>query len=524
MNHKLHIIIGIISFLLIYIALHIYTTTKQFTSTCPRCNVVIIMIDNFRADALPCYGYRFNTAPNICAFAKKGNQFTKAFSNSSWTLPSSIAFFTSLYPSQHTMGVTLQGNLNPYVTTLPAHLKSHGYDTTFVSNNQPNIGLQQGLESGFTTIKITSDNLDESAPIWLDAIQSIQTTNKKQKPAFIFFHTDGVHNYQNHQNNVNQFPLDPSYKPIALPPLDYSLHFRTALKNRLLMNIQFSHGTTEEINENKSWYEQLLSAKTEREEYDIFLRLSKDDKDYILSHMIGPILLKTQLQDYIIYMQHVYDEHVRLTDIFIKKILDQLEQQHLLQNTIVIISSEHGELLGEDTLIGHGQKMYNPEIQVPLIIHIPHTKPKTIANLVQLIDIYPTLLDVLELPSPKHSLTGISLKSMIYEHKNMITNPYIISQWTNTWESITMQNITWKWFEDNNNSQEIHELYHLQSDPNEQVNVAKSHPNEVEYFRKIYYGTLKKLPIYQEQTKPFPDWIDAEHRKNLIETGYFDRK
>ena len=54
---------------------------------CPWCNIVLIDIDILRADALPCYGYKRNTAPNICALAQKGLVFTDNYAQSTWTLP-----------------------------------------------------------------------------------------------------------------------------------------------------------------------------------------------------------------------------------------------------------------------------------------------------------------------------------------------------------------------------------------------------------------------------------------------------
>lgn len=493
------------------------------TPYCPHCNVVVIMIDSLRADALPCYGHTHNTAPGICSFAKKNLIFSKTFSNSSWTLPSELSFFTSLYPEQHTIGTTLTGTLHPYIEPLPLLLRNSGYDTTFVANNQPNIGLRQGLSQGFTTIQITPDDPEKSVRQWTDAIMSIKTSNMRRKPAFVYLHTDGVHNYLNHE--YSGMHTSETFIP-ALSNLTtkHQQLFKKALRNRLLKNIQFPDGDTDMLIEYTTAYERVLAAPTIESEYDVFLGLPKEDKDDILSHVENPILIKNHLDEYVDYIRQAYDDHIRQTDKLVTKALDTLERQNLLKNTIVILTSEHGELLGEGNLIGHGQKMYNPETSVPLILHIPKVKHRSIDTIVQLIDIYPTIFTILGIFPPRHTMSGISLIPYIYGEKNSNTNTYAISQWTNTWRAVTMQNREWKWFENiDANGKRSHELYHIQTDPHESVNRAGEYSKKVQDFIHAYYSIIKKLPVYHQAPMAFPVWIDEEHRKNLIETGYFDR-
>lgn len=494
------------------------------STPCPRCNIVIIMIDTLRADSLPCYGYQFNTAPNICSFAGKNLLFTHAFSASSWTLPSIMSFFTSLYPTSHEMGVAMLNALNPEIVPLPLYLKNSGYDTSFVSTNQPNVGMYQGLETGFINQTVVSNDTDQSLPLTRKAIDGIKKSNQNNKPAFLFIHTDGVHDYANRLMSAPQeFPLDPQYTPPQLPTPPFTETLRQAALQTILEHITFTAGSDIPLDTYRAWHKAIQSAPTLQEAERIFQQLPAQDRDVTLSHVIGSTLADRNYPEYLEFMRHVYDEHIRRTDVYIKDILTQLEKNNLMDNTIVIISAEHGELLGEDDLVGHGMKMYNPEINVPLIMHVPGTKPARIDDLVHHIDVYPTILDILGKSIPD-TLQGLSFRPAVYGNHNGKKNPYIITEWTNSWEPKTIQNHKWKLFTGIQNANgETHELYDLSVDPYEKKIVAADYPQIADTLTKTLYDVLNSQPSYPPKQRPFPDWIDDEHRKNLIETGYFNR-
>lgn len=491
---------------------------------CFRCNIVVIMIDNLRADTLPCYGYAFNTAPNICSFADRNILFTRAFSASSWTLPSIMSFFTSLYPTGHGIGVTLLNMLNPKIVTLPSYLKHSGYDTTFVSTNQPSVGLYQGLETGFINKITVPNDINQSLPSILKAIDGITVSNRNRKPAFLFIHTDGVHDYPNHLTRApSQFPLDPQYVPPKLPDVAFSETIRQTALNTLLGHISFGTGSDIPLVKYRTWYKKLQSAPTLPDAERIFLELPPEDRDIILSHVIGPALSDRSYTEFLLYMRHIYDEYIRRTDLYVKGALAQLEKNNLMRNTIVIISAEHGELLGEGGLIGHGIKMYNPEINVPLIMHVPGAKAARIDDFIQHIDVYPTILDILGQPKPD-MLRGISFRPAIYGDRNGKKNLYVITEWTNSWKPKTIQNAEWKLFAGIKNAHgDIHELYHLSADPLEKEFVTKDYPQITDMLTNTLYNVLYAQPEYPPKLQAFPDWIDEEHRRNLIETGYFNR-
>lgn len=165
---------------------------------CEGCNLVIIAIDTLRADHLPFYGYRLNTAPFLSRLAEKSSVFERAFSPSSWTAPAAASYFTSVFPSRH--GVitgfsatakfkkkdpTIELNRIPAdLETLGEFASSLGFTTVGVADNL-NIGKEIGFDRGFAHFKKYrykgAKRMNAQAREFLSQI-------KKDKPYFLYLH------------------------------------------------------------------------------------------------------------------------------------------------------------------------------------------------------------------------------------------------------------------------------------------------------------------------------------------------
>jgi arylsulfatase len=158
---------------------------------CQDCNVILIAIDTLRADHLGTYGYGRGTSPNIDAFAKQARVFTHFYSNSSWTVPSFSAMFTSLYPSDVKMQLP-QDRLDDRFTTLAEIFKQNGYATVGFNSPTPVAragGFFQGFDE-FTVVQPDRQLRDTTLLVpqvlqWLDG-------NRGEK-FFMFLHTFEVH-------------------------------------------------------------------------------------------------------------------------------------------------------------------------------------------------------------------------------------------------------------------------------------------------------------------------------------------
>jgi arylsulfatase A-like enzyme len=147
---------------------------------CPKCNVIVILIDTLRADHLPCYGYARDTAPNICALADEGFLFQNMYANSPSTKTSVASLFTSMLPSQH-KSVFNQDILNDEVTTMAEILAEHGYETHAVNAN-PVIKTKFNYDQGFATWE---DRLARAAKMNRVIFKALDSY---EQPFFLYLH------------------------------------------------------------------------------------------------------------------------------------------------------------------------------------------------------------------------------------------------------------------------------------------------------------------------------------------------
>ena len=147
-------------------------------------NIVLITIDTLRADHLSCYGYERTTSPNIDAIAEKGIVFSNTIAPSSWTAPSMVSLFTSVYPINHGVvhgfiknGKTIlnQEVFSPEMITLPEILKAHGYTTFGIAANL-HLSEQFGFGRGFDYYTCLpwspAPAVNKTLSAWRDTIKS----------------------------------------------------------------------------------------------------------------------------------------------------------------------------------------------------------------------------------------------------------------------------------------------------------------------------------------------------------------
>lgn len=308
-------------------------------------NVVIIVLDTTRADYLSCYQYDKTTTPNIDRLHREGTLYEEAYSVDFWTLPSHASLFTGLYPSQ--AGATSETNKLPDdVTTLAERLKDHGYRTGAVVNNAW-ISRERGFAQGFNVfaemwrkkskagdepLRLTEQAAIDRAEKWLDR----QSTTKE--PFFLFINFNVVH-----------MPYHPTaeFREKWVRPHQWSFD-----RLRRLGNLAGMWG---------------FLAGEER----------FDQTDFQI-------------------MRNLYEAEVAIADEQVGEIVKILERHKVLDETLLIITSDHGENLGEHGMIDHLFSMHETTVHIPLIVRYPERFESGVINgdLVSLVDIVPTVLDV----------------------------------------------------------------------------------------------------------------------------------
>jgi arylsulfatase A-like enzyme len=160
----------------------------------PPARVVVVVIDTLRADHLPAYGYKLDTAPFLSRLAREGVVFERAYSPASWTAPATASLFTSLYPVQHgvVLGLRVTGRLKAVdervrlrtlpesLETLPEVMKRAGYATFAVTQNL-NVSAKMGFAHGFdrfenSTRDDTADRLNARLMDGKDLIEAAPRT------------------------------------------------------------------------------------------------------------------------------------------------------------------------------------------------------------------------------------------------------------------------------------------------------------------------------------------------------------
>ncbi len=212
-----------------------------------------------------------------------------------------------------------------------------------------------------------------------------------------------------------------------------------------------------------------------------------------------------------------YDGEVAYMDFYVGKILDKLKEKGILAGTLIIAAGDHGEAFGEKQEKGHGVFIYESTMRIPLIFYAENNLPKgkTVEARVRLIDIMPSVLDMLDVERPA-DVQGFSLLPFIEGKKKGDLSSYIESYYPREnfgWaELVGLLEGEWKYIKA---PQE--ELYNLHQDPQEQVNLIREQSMVAMKMRD------KLEEIIQDSISPLTAEkrnLTAEERERLRSLGY----
>jgi arylsulfatase A-like enzyme len=187
-------------------------------------------------------------------------------------------------------------------------------------------------------------------------------------------------------------------------------------------------------------------------------------------------------------LEEKYDGEVSFVDKYIGDVLEGLRQSGLDKTTAVVLFSDHGEAFGEHRFGGermyfHGQTLYDELLHVPLIIRVPGVAPRVVTDPVGLVDLAPTLLDLVKAARPP-SMHGRSLLGAMLGDKLKPVPVYSellpAPAWNHNWRSL--RDGDWKLIE--KLSENTIELYDVKRDPTEQQNLAGSNQDKVERLKR----------------------------------------
>lgn len=345
-------------------------------------NVVLIVMDTQRVDRLGCYGYERPTTPKIDAFAEDAHVFENVTSAAGWTLPSHASIFTGLFPSEHGTHRNHRWLDDDFVT-MAELLRQNGYQTAAFSNNLY-ISDTCNMVQGFDEVCWPSE-LHEPRGSWAGLL-----LQRVLKPAGLL-----------------------GTSLLGATNEDAGGKFTGQLVRRWL--------ETRDRQQPFFLFVNLLEAHAPYEPHlahrKVFMDREELDRSYELNwkQKVPFSLLKRDCYsaDDLTLLNRTYDAETRMLDDYVGSILESIARQAGLDNTLIILTSDHGENLGDHHMMSHQWCVYDTLIHVPLIIRFPsRIRPGRTQGLVQTIDLLPTVMDAVHgRPVPTASTFGRSLFS-----------------------------------------------------------------------------------------------------------------
>lgn len=490
---------------------------------CKRCNIVFIDIDDLRIDALPCTGYRLDTTPNMCALAQKGAFFLRNISQSHWTLPSMMSTITSTYPSTHDVLVE-EHVLHPGLTTLASYLKKLGYATVFQgASDDFSIREKNGGTRGFDKVlnekKQYMDYRSDAQipPYWVDSwLEALQLAQKRE-PFFLHLYSYAPHVpflREEGQPYIENLPKPPGFPET---PEEFDVLMKTYIKDHYLEI--FTPSTIEDHPELFSDVPGAIDAI-----YEYYLTTDKrfltGRWQHIMNAYVGSINRTGDPAR--AYVRMLYDTILSDVDRVVGQIIASIERSSYAANTVIVISSSHGEEFGDHGYYSHDQGNYNELIHTPLIISVPNFKHQKIHQVTENIDIVPTLVEIIGGP-PLEQFQGKSLVAYL-RGQALTGKQYAISEFTVPNRGASIQSDRWKLILSAfDTASESSVLYNLLDDPHETNNLAIIDEGRVKRLSRMLKSRLEKARANRFLSYPraVPTWIDESVQERLKKGGYF---
>lgn len=170
-----------------------------------------------------------------------------------------------------------------------------------------------------------------------------------------------------------------------------------------------------------------------------------------------------------------YDGEIYWTDHYVGELLDGLKELGMYENSVIVLFADHGEAFKDHKSYFHGMTLYREEIEVPLMIRVPGVEPREVSERVALVDIFPTVVDMFDVPFDG-KLQGVSLLPIALEGKRRGRPVYSelckYPSWKEDIRALYVGDLKIIW----NKTKNFWELFDLAADPTEQQNLIRSHP------------------------------------------------
>lgn len=435
-------------------------------------NVLLIVVDTLRADHMSLQGYERETDPTMKRIASEGVMFENAYATSSWTLTAHASLFTGRWPYEHKADGGR--DLDETYPTIAEALTARGYRTGAFNGNFETVTKRWGFARGF----VHFEDYYQTPPQL--AVSSLYGR---------FLEYYALHKVFNMEFSIDR-RWAPSVNQSALDWIDQDSH------KPFFVFINYYDVHAPYISPERARFSEFENPG------------GLVNTDWTTADIYNP---KTpeQVQGEI----DAYDGGIYYTDQQIDWLLKELDTRGVLDNTIVMITSDHGELFGEHGLWEHHNSLYKPVIHVPMIIWRPGSVPQNlrIDTPVSNVALPATILDLLGEPE-QSQFPGPSLAELWRDPSSAVKFPDPIaemaqSSWVNpnhlaiSGDMFSVISPEWQYIE---HSKLGVELYDMENDPDQLNNVAEESENAtvLEDLRNYYLDALEKIGMTWSGSNP----------------------
>lgn len=424
-------------------------------------NVILISLDSLRADHLGVYRYDRETSPAINQLASDATVFERAVAPTPWTLPTHVSLLTSQYAHTHQVD-RLNRSLPRNTLTLTSALKSADYSTHAIVSGpllQARYGMDNGFDAYDDTLARGSNRASHSKVTGEAMVTQVSRFLGSAEPPFFLFAHYWDAHYDYNPPDRYARRFDPEYSG-KVSPVDF-------IRNKA-------------INKN----------------------MERRDLDHLIA---------------------LYDAEITWVDTQVGKLVAALKQSGHYENSIIILTADHGDEFFEHGEKGHQHSLYEELLHVPLIMKFPDVEGGgRIPSRVSLIDVMPTVLDALGLDIP-HGTQGRSVWPLLRGESQPERTIFAETNRTRKDIGDPVQSKSWAVYEGRfklivfAKDRYPPELYDLDADPGETHNLVGTVDHEP-YLRRLQ-DWLRSTPVHAPGHEIE---LDEETANELESLGYID--
>lgn len=449
-------------------------------------DVLLITVDSLRADHLGCYGYERETTPVIDELAAGGHRFENAFAHACATRASFPSILTSTTALMYGGYERISAERTLLAEALPEAYQTGGFHSNLYLSAE--FGYGRGFDhffdskpdpSGMARVKgAVKDRLDDDGWLYRVLASAVDTAEKEAGVSFGSAYvraddiTDRAIAWADRQQEGPRFcwthymdvhhpyrPPERHQRALGLDPVDE--REATRLRRRMVEDPE---------------------------------TLSADERDTLID---------------------LYDAEIRFADAEIGRLVEHVREQWG-EDTVVIVTADHGEALGEHGEFGHSQTFFDEVLSVPLVVDPATDSPAVHDEMIGLLDVTPTVVDYAD-GEQAASFRGHSLRQLL--DAGEWPREHVVGDWSaeNTGggeRRYAYRDRRWKYIERDGTGR----LYDLDGDPDERTDVADDHPNECKRIDGILDDHRRAVAATADDLETVA--MDETTKQRLRDLGY----